>query len=97
MRRHLHAVRFGDSADFLQFQNAAGVADVRLDVIHQVAVADFGEAVLGEDRSPVASGVFVFWRSKVQLAEVFELCRLLHQQRAQAPRYGCRNRRPWWS
>src|SRR5207253_5978282 len=46
MRRHLHPIGLGDGADLLQLQDAARVADIGLDVIHQVPMAELGEAVL---------------------------------------------------
>ncbi len=41
VRRHFDAVGFGDDADLFHFEDAAGVADVWLDEIDEVAGAEF--------------------------------------------------------
>ena len=46
--RHLHAERLRDRSDLFQLQDAAGVANIRLDVVDQVARAELHEAVLGK-------------------------------------------------
>ena len=48
VRRHLDPVGFRQHTDLFQFENAAGVADVGLDVADEVAGAEVGETVLGE-------------------------------------------------
>jgi len=40
VRRHFDAIRLRQHADFLQFENAARMADIRLNVVHQVPRAE---------------------------------------------------------
>ena len=48
------SIGLGDGGDFLHFENAATVDDVGLYIVDKVALADGGEAVLGEE--PFAGG-----------------------------------------
>ena len=73
----------GDGADLLQLQDAPGVTHVGLHVIHQVALAELRETVLGEGALPGCQRHFRFLAQVGQFLEVFDLRRLFHKERPQ--------------
>ena len=81
VRSHLDPVTLGDGRDLLQLKNSAGMHYVRLNIVDQVPMAQLVEAVLGNQPLAGCERNASLRAEHCQFFEIFELRRLLHEDR----------------